>query len=136
MAEGQEDGLPVYFRFRDNAPVGVEISEFPRLMNVYWRCESPENEGMPTAALHDQMTEFEMLLDPIEGPNLGFMVLSITGNHRKEWIWYIRNDQKFLDQLNAALSGKPPFPIEIEGADDPGWKSYLSLLDAVNDSVQ
>jgi len=131
MAEGSEDELPVNFRMRECVPAGIETTSYPRLINIHWRCESPENQGMPTKGVHDQMVELEQALESIEGPELGFMVLSKTGNRRKEWIWYVANEDQFFGRFSETLKGRSRFPIEIEAADDPTWKNYIRALELI-----
>jgi hypothetical protein len=69
----------------------------------------------------------EDLLHEMDGPDVGFMMFAVTGNSRKEWIWYVHDQTTFLDGLNRHLAGQEPFPIEIEVAPANGWASYNDI---------
>ena len=45
-----------------------------------------------------------------------------TGMGLKEWIFYARTREQFLDEFNQLLAGHPGYPIEIEFAEDPAWR--------------
>jgi len=131
IAEGNENGLPTILRFRSRVPVGVAEESYPHLINIYWRYEPGRQKGMPGQDDYDRMRTFEDALDEVEGPNAGYMMLSITGNSRKEWIWYVKSREGFQQALNQHLRGLPVFPVELEAADDPGWDNYHRLLRSV-----
>jgi hypothetical protein len=63
----------------------------------------------------------------MDGPEMGFMMFSVTGNMRKEWIWYVKGDTEFLKRLNERLAAHQRFPIEIETAPACGWASYEEI---------
>jgi hypothetical protein len=128
IAKGEEAGLPMIFRMRKEVPPGVRTKKYPRIINIYWRYEDASNNGLPPELVLKRMGELEERLDGTEGLDNGFMVLSITGNQRKEWIWYVCDERRFIERLNRALAGPEPFPIELHAANDPKWKSFTSLL--------
>lgn len=127
IAQGTEQQLPVIYRFRAQVPRGVRTAQYPRLVNLYWRYEPGREEGMPGPEDYERMLALEDKLDGIEGRDVGYLVLSITGNSRKEWIWQVRSDDLFISALNNQLVGEASFPIEIEANDDPEWNSYFAL---------
>ena len=59
-ATGKENELPLVFRFRQHMPVSVRrSSEFPTLINIYWRYDGGSNNGMPPSEDNEQQIEFE-----------------------------------------------------------------------------
>jgi uncharacterized protein DUF695 len=129
LARSDEDGKPVAFRFRSIVPAGVRTADYPHLINIYWRFDGTDTNGMPTPELYDRMARLETLLEAIEGPGLGYLVLSITGNGRKEWIWYVADKDRYMARVNEVFSREAePFPVEFESAPDPDWNSYTVLL--------
>jgi hypothetical protein len=130
IAQGQEDGKQVLYRFRNAEPRGIHREDFPRLINIYWRFDGTNTGGMPPSLIHQRMVNLEEALDPVEGPSVGFHVLAITGNSRKEWVWYAVSAERFLEAVNQALAGREPFPIEIEEAVDPEWATFRGFLDS------
>ena len=62
---------------------------------------------------------FEDTLIPLDLEGYSQLMLVITGNGSKEWIWYARDFDDWIGRLNAALSGHPVYPIDIEYQLDP-----------------
>jgi hypothetical protein len=135
IARTEEAGVQVLFRYRAMVPPRIVPSDYPHLINIYWRFDGSATLGMPSSDEADRMVELEKRLEPIEGPRLGFLMLAITGNNRKEWIWYVRKPDSFVAALNAAFRGADKFPIELEAASDPGWDNYRSLLSSVDEAA-
>jgi Family of unknown function (DUF695) len=134
IASTEEEGLRVLFRYRAMVPPGIAPSDYPHLINIYWQFDGSATAGMPASNVADRMSDFENLLEPIEGPRLGFLMLAITGNSRKEWIWYARQPDAFLAAVTAALLGAGEFPIEFEAAADQHWDNYRGLLASVDET--
>ena len=80
------------------------------------------------------MVKLENILDPLEGPSTGFLVLSVTGNNRKEWIWYVRKRSAFMKEVNRVLHGQERFPVEFAASNDPNWDNYRALLASVQET--
>jgi hypothetical protein len=131
IASTEEEGLRVLYRMRQKLPDGIDTTRYPHLMNIYWHFDGTTNEGMPPTAVYDRMAELEEMLEPLEGAATGFLVLSITGNNRKEWAWYVADPHAYMAQANAALVGVDPFPVEFEAAMDADWRNFKDLLVAV-----
>jgi hypothetical protein len=128
IAQGNENNCFILVRYRRETPREANISKYPRLINIYWRYAPINEKGMPESDDYERMLGLEAELEALETPQLGFLVLSITGNSRKEWVWYVQSDQAFIHALNSQLLGKAPFPIEIEASDDKGWSKYFEFL--------
>jgi hypothetical protein len=132
IARTQEQGREVLLRFRSCIPPGVETGDYPHLVNIHWAFDGQASAGMPPPELHLRMRELEDLLEALEGPALGFLVVSITGNNRKEWVWYVADRDAYMKRVNEALAGGEPYPVEFESVEDPAWSSYTSLLVAAS----
>jgi hypothetical protein len=131
VATAEEDGNEVIYRFRSAVPAGIVIRDYPHLVNIYWQIEESHVGGVPTPDVNERMTDLEERLDTLEGPATGYMVLSITGSNRREWIWYVRDSEKYMERVNDVLGELPPFPIEFEVSDDPDWSTFQGLLRSV-----
>lgn len=134
VAQGSEKGFRVLFRYRGKPPAGVLLSDYPRLVNIYWSYVPGREGAMPGSEDYERMLELESSLEEIETTGAGYLVLSITGNSRKEWVMYSRSDEAFLEQFNVCLQGKPSFPVELETASDPAWASYYDVLALVREA--
>jgi hypothetical protein len=133
IARTEEQGSRVLFRYRAIAPARTTPVDYPDLINIYWRFDGSGSGGMPSSAMADRMVSLEKLLDTIEDPAVGFLMVAITGNNRKEWIWYVSNRDTFVTKLNGLLGGLEPFPIELEAGSDPNWDNYRHLLASVDE---
>ena len=57
MATGEDDGKPLVFRIRNQAPAYASKAKFPHFIAVSWHYE-PENEsGMPSEQEFERMTQ-------------------------------------------------------------------------------
>jgi Family of unknown function (DUF695) len=126
--EDEEDGRKIMIRARAQVPQGIATDDYPLLVNLYWRVAAPSQSGMPSAEELEKMLTMDELLNQMDGPEIGFMMFSVTGNMRKEWIWYVRSDAEFVRDLNQCLAGHEPFPIEIETAPARGWANYDEIV--------
>lgn len=132
VAHGSSSGRPLILRMRQEIPAGIHFQDYPFQITIHWGYEDKSNNGLPVQAVLGRMNELEDQLDPLEGTENGFMVFSVTGDQRKEWIWYVRNKAAFIQKLNEALAGHERFPIEIFLADDPTWSAYFDLLQEIH----
>ena len=121
------------FRFRSFTPPDIATKDYPHLINICWSYDPDAREGMPPGELHDRMIEMEQRLDSIEGSGVGFLVLAITGNGRKEWIWYVADKAGYMARVNEAMAGVDPLPLEFETSEDPGWENFTALLASVGE---
>jgi hypothetical protein len=128
LAKSEEANLPMIYRIRQETPPGIRLQEFPFLVNIHWHYENVLHNGFPPEDVLLRMNELEEHLDQIEADKIGFMVISVTGNCRKEWVWYAADKRIFVEKLNSVLEGLAPFPIGLATAEDPAWESYKSLL--------
>lgn len=127
-AQGEEAGSPLIFRGRTNVPAGIVEAEYPFLVSVYWPYEPLDEIGMPSDEVNDAHIEFEDLLEKLDAPGSGFLMLVITGNGQKEWHWYVAKVDAWMQALNDALAGQPAFPIEIEDDHQPDWALYHEFI--------
>ena len=130
VGTGEDNGKPLIFRIRNQAPSFAEKKAFPHLLAVCWQYESPNDQGMPSQEDAERMSELEDLLEPaFEGSRQAFLSVIVTGNGVREWQWYARNPDEVIKLVNATLSELEPFPVEFSFQDDPEWQGYLQFLE-------
>jgi hypothetical protein len=114
MATGSEDNLPVVIRTRVRAPEGISSDAFPDTVEIVWRFDGRSTNGMPATDLSALMMECEDALDALEVSGVGFLGISITGNGRREWVWYVVNAERFRAAVRdlTARSGDR-YPLEL-----------------------
>ena len=82
------------------------------------------------------MNLLENSLEPItESGGFAILALVSTGECLREWIYYAKSGDEFLDRLNSVLAGIPVFPIEIHIASDPTWSTYSQFKDTVRKAL-
>ena len=117
------DGHVIVYRFISEFVPNFSKSDYPERVTIRWSYES--STGLPSTAERQSMDQFEDLLAPVaEVDSLGSLVLVSTGNNRREWTYYIRSRETFLNKLDFAVRSQKQFPILIDIASDPEWKSY------------
>ena len=127
IATGTENGFPLIVRFRSTVPQGVQPEKYPELVTISWKY-NPRANGMPESEDNAKLEELEDLLDKcVESKRQGFMMMAVTCNGTREWQWYSRDQNEFKELLNAAVLGKPPFPIQISCAQDKDWAAYRAI---------
>ena len=124
---GTDHRFQMIVRFRNEIPEGVKPENYPELVTVSWNYE-PRDNGMPVSEDNARMEQLEDLLDKsLESNKQGFMMAATTCNGRREWQWYARDHNEFRELLNAAIDGKPAFPVQISFKRDKDWSSFRAI---------
>ncbi len=131
MSHAEEDGMPVLFRYRSDSPV-KDTARFPYLVSILWQYDGSRNGGMPDDQTLGQMNRVEDALDPIDDSGEAFLMVAVTGNNRREWIWYTNDRDRYMALANRAIPRHPKFPIDFATSEDPSWLTYQSIRDASN----
>jgi len=123
-------GRTVIFRFVDTFDAGFNRSEQPVRIILAWKYQG--TNGMPLPAERERMDAMEDLLLPVvERDDFSTLALVSTGDNLREWIYYARSEEGFLERLNQALGGQEPFPIKIHVTSDPAWANYQEFIDGL-----
>jgi hypothetical protein len=129
LAKAEDDGRSLIFRIRTAPPAFARKDQFPFLLAVCWKYESPNEHGMPSKDDADRMGELEDLLLPVfEGKQKAFLTVVVTGNGVREWQWYAADKDAVMKLANQTLGERDPFPIEFVFQDDPDWDAYGRFL--------
>lgn len=131
-ATGEEDGKPLIFRCLQTVPEGTHESDYPSLISIYWPYTPANDGGMPDAEANEAQIVFEDALEHLDTQGVSHLMLVVTGNGRKEWHWYVKDIDGWMQALNDALAGKPVFPIEIANAEQPDWSLYHNFISSFN----
>jgi len=129
MSHAEEDGQPVLLRFRSDLPV-KETARFPFLISILWIYDGSKNGGMPDDRTIAMMDRVEDSLDWIDESGEAFLMVAVTGNNRREWIWYTNNRERYMALVNRSLPRQTKFPIDFTTSEDPSWLTYKSIRDA------
>jgi len=129
MAEAEEDGVPVLLRFRADLPV-KKTADFPYLISILWTYDGSKNGGMPDDRTLAMMDRVEDALDPIDESGEAFLMVAVTGNNRREWIWYTNSRERYMALVNRSLPRQQKFPMDFTTSEDPAWLTYTSIRNA------
>ncbi|MBV1775657.1 DUF695 domain-containing protein [Burkholderiaceae bacterium DAT-1] len=130
VSKNQHDGTAIIFRYVQTFEKDFSFDTQPDRVILVWRYVG-EN-GMPSPQERNRMDELEDALENvIEKDGFSTLVLVSTGDNLKEWTYYAKSEQEFLERLNNALRGKDPFPIEIHAGPDPKWSTYTRFISGV-----
>ena len=123
-----ENGLPVIYAFDNSEPSRDLISRFPWLTVVSWKYDGSSNNGMPPEETNLQMIKLEdALFTQFADTPISTWVFDRTGNHLKEFAYYISDRGLFIEALNEALSSHSRYPIEVNFYDDSTWSEFRGL---------
>ena len=128
FAEARKDGVKHYVRARRVADVATLAVELPILMVITWQYAG-NAEGMPpNESTIEKMDRFEnLLVGGVEEVGIAVKTSCVTGAGQRIWNYYAHNADSFREAMRLALANQPPFPIEVEAVDDPGWLSIKKL---------
>ena len=130
LATGDDDGMPLIVRIRNQPPSFARKDSFPHLLALSWRYEPEDNRGMPSNDVVERMAQLEVLLMPaFEGTRQAFLTVVVTGNGAREWQWYARDPDRVMELVNETLADYEPFPVEFNFQDDPQWEGYSQFLE-------
>lgn len=130
-ATGEEGGKPLIFRSLKDVPEGSQESQYPYLVSIIWRYVSANEGGMPDEQTNNAQIDFEDALEHLDKSDVSHLMLVVTGNGRKEWHWYVKSVDNWMEKLNSALQDKPIYPLEIDNRYQADWKLYHQFVSGV-----
>lgn len=121
MANGDERGIA---RVRVDEPSDVSRAVATTRVAIDWDYP-PEVGGLPSSADAEAMADFERHLDDLSDENgNSVLMLVITGAGQKQWVYYVRSTEVFVDHMNQLLADCKRFPIAISAARDNEWEYW------------
>ena len=128
-----EDGFPVIYKFVNEMPSETIRTNLTWLTVISWKYDGKSNNGMPNSEENQKMITLEDAIEKhIENDKVLRHVYSRTGNNLKELVYYIHDQQQFLDAFNKTLANHPRYPIEINFYEDKKWEDFQRLLNEFN----
>lgn len=134
-AEGEADGAPMIFRFREHLPSAELMAKY-RYLHVLTHTYAGYDEEirLPSTEEDQQMEALEQALETTVEANSGILVAVITGNYQRQWRYYTNDSDAFMQDVQQALINVPALGADskkelgIESFDDPEWGALAELL--------
>lgn len=125
-----EKGLSM-LRLLQLAP-GFPFKRFPERLNVIWSFRETEGDDTPSPDESDAMERFEnQICDYIEKADLAVLCMVFTEPGYREYVFYARDVESFLEGLTEVSDEPKPYPIEIHHEADEDGTLYQSYAQKV-----
>ncbi|MEN4918018.1 DUF695 domain-containing protein [Achromobacter spanius] len=135
VGEARINDLAVIVRFRTGLPSAPDRQANENLIIISWPYTGIES-GMPNDEDKQSTNRFEEAIENgFEDSDIGAQVACLTGNHLKEWRYYTRDVEAFLDAFNKCLAGHPVYPIQLRMYKDPDWNALSELQPQGSDQL-
>ena len=131
-ATGEESGFPLIYRYREHRPRRSKPDSLPSALRVVWRYDGSTNNGMPLPNDNEAQVRFEDAIEKLTEEPDSFLMLVLTGNSRKEWLFYTRTTDEWAAALTRRLAKHPPYPLEISGWPDASWSTWQNFASSVS----
>jgi hypothetical protein len=124
-ARNPETGQVAVFRARFAKPARPDLASLVWAIVIQWPYDGNQ---MPPAEVNAAQQSFEQAVDPLASSTHSELVHVSTGMGMKEWIFYARTREQFMDELNQLLSGHPRYPLDVEFLEDPNWEVWEDMV--------
>ena len=101
----------------------------PWLAVLRWEYEGSSCEGMPTAEENQHMLMLDAALQKVERPEFCVEGYRRIGAGLREFVFYIADRDKFLEELNKCGAQDRRYPIAIKFYKDEEWSELRDLID-------
>jgi hypothetical protein len=132
IGQTTEDGFAVVFKFVDELPSQQDRERLPWLTVISWKYDGSSRNGMPPESVNQQMIALERAINELESAVLCRHAYSRTGNGLKELVYYISDQDEFMNAFNDALREHPRYPIEITFYEDQQWGDFQKFRERFN----
>ena len=127
VAQLERNGKPLLVRYRSERPPGVERAAFSFLLSATWTYQ-PNEFALPSANEMELMDRFEdALASALETSHTAHLMVILTGNGERDWLWYTSGEAEAMRHVNQALKGHQPYPVQFSVQKDRGWKAYAQF---------
>ncbi len=126
----KEQGNLFSVKVRNAIPADAQPAKYPNAIEMHWKYP-PDDKGLPSEKVLTQIAKLEATLDPIQGDRVGYLMMIVTGNGERTWLWYVADPKAFGAALNRLIPGHP-FPITLNATgQEPDWKTYRAMREKV-----
>jgi hypothetical protein len=108
----------------------------PWLTVLRWEYDGSGREGMPTAEENQHMLMLDADLGKVERPDFCHEAYRRIGAGVREFVFYIADCGKFIEEFNNCAVKDPRYPITIKFYMDEEWSELRDLIDDFKDVTE
>ncbi|MBC3807663.1 DUF695 domain-containing protein [Undibacterium seohonense] len=124
IAEGKTETYPFQLRFR-KIPASFPRAHYPIRINIFWKMNMPQKNGLASPADISLMHSFEdRLVATTESDGVAILTLVLTGRGEREFVFFVHSKQEFLKRLSNMPQEIARYPIEIHANETSSWDYY------------
>jgi hypothetical protein len=128
VLEAQKNGRPLIVRYRGERPNDIVPTDYPFLLSATWGYQTANPAGLPSEQDQELMSRFEDALESaLESSGSAHLMVVLTGNGERDWLWYSRGEEDSMRLVNQALKGHKPYPVQFSVQRDPKWRAYTQF---------
>ena len=124
IVRAENGGLRAIYRIRTDLKKSLDRGAFPICVVIEWPYVASDN-GMPGEFSQQQMSQLEEELESLAyGGEISLLMLVVTARGIREWVFYVRQFEPFLHELNQLMDSSIDRPISIFHDLDPEWNYW------------
>lgn len=127
LVETRDKEFPVFLRFLNRIPEEIKTNDYQHMISIFWSYPVIDKSGLPSKKIMDAHSDIEEILNKLDDHKNSFYVAQITGNGRKEWIWYTNNVDKWWKGFISGMQGHEKYPLDMQVAKEPNWETYSTI---------
>ncbi len=128
VAQGECDGRPLVIRINTAAKKFVAHPQLATRLGVTVPFHSPNENGFCAKEEGDQVGKIEdQLCDALAADKTGFLVLVITTNGAREFVFYVRDAARAQAAAKKAASQTSTHKLQFGTLDDPEWSYFAQF---------
>jgi hypothetical protein len=129
IAQTSKDGLRILWTYVPEIPPQDARRAMPWLTVIRWEYDGSGNEGMPSGEETEHMRMLEAILEKMEHPGFCHEGYRRIGAGIREFVYYVADRDKFLQEFNRCAAMDPRYPITIKFYQDDAWADLQDLID-------
>src|SRR5258708_17182227 len=114
------EGHLLSVKVRNTLPAEAQPAKYPNAIEMHWKYP-PDDKGLPSEKVLTQIAKLEAAVDPIQGDRVGYLMMIVTGNGERTWLWYVADPKAFGSALNRPVPGhRFPLTLNAPGKEPDG----------------
>lgn len=135
---GKSTGWDIFTLKQHGTTVGITLllmekpllpagRSFPNALQIEWKFAE---DGLPTNAQTEAFYAFERVFDELTENNDNSVRVRIrTAFGKRDWLFYVESEARFMSRFNELMAQHPPAPITFTCSADPDWNQWRIFLE-------